>query len=183
MRKLIAIGGVPASGKTSMMKRFLNEVNVVRTEPKKLVVAMHDAAKNLYVLGDFSDPNEKFPGTDRLSMAVQPAALEFLRETTANVLFEGDRLFTASFLEAAVELVDKGELDLKIVIITADPQVVHERHIERADTQTEQFLRGRATKYDNIQSSLVLFPYLETRKNNTLADRERIVKWLMTELL
>lgn len=182
-RKLIAIGGLPAAGKTSIMKRFLAEVNTVRVEPKKLVVAMHSEAKNLYVLGDFSDPNEKFPGTDRLSMAVQPPAIEFLKETSANILFEGDRLFTASYLEQAAELADSGQLDLKVVIITADPEIVAQRHVERQDTQSEQFLKGRATKYDNIQSSLVLFPFIEVRKNNTLVDRERIVKWLMSELL
>ena len=183
MRKLVAIGGMPASGKTTLMKRFLAEVPTVRTEPAKLVVAMHSEVKNLYVLGDFSDPDEKFPGTDRLSMAVQPNAIEFLKSTTANILFEGDRLFTASFLESAVELVEKGELDLKVLIITADKGILDQRHVERQDTQSEKFLKGRETKYENIQSSLVLFPYLEVRKNNTLADRERIFKWLMQELL
>ncbi|MGH7744799.1 MAG: P-loop-containing protein [Candidatus Dormibacteria bacterium] len=183
MRKLIAIGGQPATGKTSMMKRFMAETaDWQKQEPEKLVVAMYSANQNLYVLGDFSDPDEKFPGTDRLSMAVQPNAIKFLQSTTSNILFEGDRLFTASYLEAAADLADAGQLDLKIWVIVADPQIVAQRHIDRADTQGEQFLKGRITKYSNIQSSLVLMPFIEAFKNNNLGDRERIVKRLNYEL-
>lgn len=182
MRKLIAIGGLPASGKTTIMKEFMKGKELEKKTPKDLVVTMYDKKYNLHIVGDYSDPNEPFPGLDRLSMAVQPKAIEFLHETSSNVLFEGDRLFTASFLEAASELVDKGELDLKILMVNADPEIVEQRHKDRNDSQTEKFLKGRATKYDNIRSSLVLMGYIQEVSNNNEADLKAIVNWLRLEL-
>jgi GTPase SAR1 family protein len=182
MRKLIAIGGLPAAGKTTIMKKFLEGKYLEKKEPEKLVTAMYDGQYDLYIVGDYSDPEEKFPGLDRLSMAVQPEAIKFLKKTKSNILFEGDRLFTASFLEEAANLVDAGELELKIVIINADPLLVEQRHKDRADTQTEKFLKGRATKYENIQSSFLLMSYIEVMNNNTEEDLRAIVNWLRLEL-
>ena len=182
MRKLIAIGGLPASGKTTIMKEFMKGKELEKQTPKDLVVTMFNKQYNLHIVGDYSDPNEPFPGLDRLSMAVQPKAIEFLKETKSNILFEGDRLFTASFLEAASDLVDRGELDLKIVLVNADPAIVEQRHKDRADSQTEQFIKGRATKYDNIRSSLVLMPYIQEVSNNNENDLKAIVNWLRLEL-
>ena len=182
MRKLIAIGGLPASGKTTIMKEFMKGKELERKTPKDLVVTMYDKKYDLHIVGDYSDPDEPFPGLDRLSMAVQPKAIEFLNETNSNILFEGDRLFTASFLEAASELVDKNMLDLRIVMINADPLIVEQRHKDRKDSQSEQFIKGRATKYENIRSSLVLMPYIQEVSNNNENDLKAIVNWLRLEL-
>lgn len=182
MRKLVAIGGLPATGKTTIMKLFMKDKQLELVEPRKLVVSMYDSAHDLYIIGDYSDPNEPFPGLDRLSMAVQPSAIDFMKETTSNILFEGDRLFTASFLEAAAQLVDEGNLELKILMIHADPMLVEQRHHDRADTQTEKFLKGRQTKYDNISSSLVLMDYITEMTNNNDNDLRQIVNHLRLEL-
>jgi len=182
MRKLIAIGGLPASGKTTLMKKFMEGLTLERIEPVKLVVSMHDQKNNLTIHGDYSDPGEKFPGLDRWSMAVQPAAVEFLKSTKTNILFEGDRIFTASYLEQAGELADANELELHVIILEADPKIVHQRHIDRADTQTKQFLKGRDTKYDNIRASFVLMPYITVMQNNTLDDMEHTLTWLNEKL-
>ena len=61
MRKLIAIGGLPASGKTTLMKNFMKGLNLTRVEPVKLVVSMYDAKNKLFIHGDYSDAEEKFP--------------------------------------------------------------------------------------------------------------------------
>jgi len=181
MRKLIAIGGEPACGKTTIMKRFLEEKNLQSVEPKKLVSSMYDVNNKLYILGKYGS-DELFPGTDKLSMAVQPNAIEFLKECKDNILFEGDRLFTQSFLEEAVNLVDRGELELRIIIITADPSIVSKRHHDRGDTQSEKFLKGRVTKYENIMSSFILMPYIEVMTNNDEKDLTSIVNFLRFEL-
>ena len=182
MRKLVCIGGLPATGKTTVMKKFMEGKQLQRVEPRKLVVAMYDPEYDLYILGDYSDPNEKFPGLDRLSMAVQPEAIKFLKETNSNILFEGDRLFTASFLEAAAELVDENILEMKILMINADKLLIEQRHIDRKDTQTEKFLKGRQTKYDNIRTSFLLMDYITEMSNNNSNDIEQIVNWLRLEL-
>lgn len=182
MRKLIAIGGLPASGKTTILKEFMKDKQLEKQTPKELVVTMYCKQYDLHIVGDYSDPNEPFPGLDRLSMAVQPKAIEWMKETKSNILFEGDRLFTSSFLEAASELVDSGELDLKILMVNADPLIVEQRHKDRNDSQTEKFLKGRATKYDNIRSSLILMSYIQEVSNNNQEDLKAIVNWLRVEL-
>jgi len=182
MKKMIAIGGLPATGKTSIMKRFLADRELEVKEPRKLVKTMYDPKYQLYILGDYSDLNEQFAGTDKLSMAVQPEAIMFLKECPGNILFEGDRLFTASFLEKAAELVDEGKLDLKILLIHTDPMILERRHIDRKDTQSEKFIKGRDTKYSNISSSFVLMDYITEMTNNNEADLVDIVNWLRLEL-
>lgn len=187
MRKLIAVGGLPATGKTTILRKFIEGKNLVEQEPVKLVSTMYDEKYDLQILGYYGDGygaigGTCFQGTDTLSMAVQPAATEFLITTESNILFEGDRLFNAKFLEAAVDLVDRGELELEIVLINADPDLVTQRHLDRKDSQTEQFLKGRETKYDNIRSSFILMGYITEMNNNNEADLKAIVNWLRVKL-
>jgi len=144
---------------------------------------MYNKKHDLHIIGDYSDPDEKFPGLDRLSMAVQPEAIRWLQETKSNILFEGDRLFTASFLESAAQLVDMSQLELKIVFITADPLIVEERHGTRADSQSKRFIKGRDTKLDNIRSSFYLLDYIQEFTHNNPSQTVEIVNWLRLELL
>ena len=183
MRKLIAIGGLPATGKSTIMKKFMSSLEWEKQEPRKLVVTMYNKEHDLHVVGDYSDPNEKFPGLDRLSMAVQPEAVRWLQETRSNILFEGDRLFTSSFLEAAAQLVDMNDLELKILVISADPLIVETRHKDRNDTQSEKFIKGRETKIDNIRSSFYLMDYITEFRNNGETELLDIVNFLRLELL
>jgi hypothetical protein len=201
MRKVIAIGGLPATGKTTILKTYIKDIDLQPMEPIKLVVTSYDHRNDCHILGTYSKPcmvcgmvdfhkmdcgqpvvKNTFQGTDTLSMAVQPNATEFLKTTKSNILFEGDRLFNAKFLEAAVDLVDAGEIDLKIVLVNADPTLVEQRHKDRGDTQTEKFLKGRETKYDNIRASFILMPYITEMNNNNETDLKSIVEWLRTEL-
>jgi len=183
MRKLIALGGLPATGKSTIMKKFMSGLEWKRQEPQKLVVTMFNEKHDLHIIGDYSDPNEKFPGLDRLSMAVQPEAIKWMHETKSSILFEGDRLFTSSFLESAAQLVDMSQLELKIVFITADPLLIENRHKERQDTQSEKFIKGRETKLDNIRSSFYLMDYIQEFTNNNPNQMIEIVNWLRLELL
>jgi hypothetical protein len=183
MKKLIAIGGLPATGKSTIMKKFMEGLEWTREEPRKLVVTMYNKKHDLHIVGDYSDPEEKFPGLDRLSMAVQPEAIKWIQETKSNILFEGDRLFTGSFLEAAAQLVDLSYLELKILFITADPLIVESRHKDRGDSQSEKFIKSRDTKLDNIRSSFYLLDYIQEFSHNNPSQTVEIVNWLRLELL
>ena len=131
-----------------------------------------------YILGKYEE-GETFSGTDRMSMAVQPEAIKFLAslEKNAVVLFEGDRLFTASFLEHCVE-----NYDTEILYLETDKDVRQERYKERGSNQNETWLRGRETKIANIMSNMTLMFNVYKFKNNNLQDQQTIVEYIMRTL-
>ena len=177
-RKIIAIGGVPATGKSTILNAFLGQFEEqLLTEAMPLVPVTRIDPYNLTVLGHYL-PHEKFPGTDRMSMAVQPKAIEYVTKSRENILFEGDRLFTASFLEHCS---DHGEL--QILIITSEPTIIEQRHRGRKDTQSEQFKQGRETKIDNIRSNFTLMDYVKVFPHNNPDDTKKIVQYLNQQLL
>ena len=103
----------------------------------------------VFVLGRYE--GAAFDGTDTLSMAVMPDAKEFLNAVTAErprwtVLFEGDRLFSESFFEHAIDL----EFYISGFTLVVDEHELERRHRERADTQDETWLQGRRTKVRNV---------------------------------
>lgn len=168
--KVIAIGGEPGSGKTTLMKQIINHYGV---EPKydafKLVPYLQK--ENIYVLGKYEE-GEVFSGTDRMSMAVQPEAVKFLASVPSDsvVLFEGDRLFTASFLEHCLD-----NYDLKIVYLSTTKQIREERYKERGSNQNETWLQGRETKISNIMSNMTLMFSTFKYVNNTLEEQTHIL--------
>jgi hypothetical protein len=88
-RKIIAVGGVPGSGKTTLFRKYMEDKSWTECAPAKLVVASYNTDRDLYVLGKY-DEGETFAGTDRLSMAVQPPLQEWIASHNCNILFEGD---------------------------------------------------------------------------------------------
>lgn len=164
--KVIAIGGEPGSGKTTLMKRIIQHFAV---EPKydevKLVPFLQK--NNIYVLGKYEE-GHVFAGTDRMSMAVQPEAIKFLATlpTDAIVLYEGDRLFTASFLEDCLE-----KYDLNIVYLSTEKNIRTQRYAERGSEQDETWLRGRETKISNILTNMNLLFNVSKFNNNNLEEQ------------
>ena len=168
--KVIAIGGEPGAGKSTLMKEIIKHYGV---EPKydafKLVPYLQK--ENIYVLGKYEE-GEVFSGTDRMSMAVQPEAVKFLESLSNDsiVLFEGDRLFTVSFLEHCLD-----KYDLSIIYISTTKQIREKRYKERGSNQNETWLQGRETKISNIMSNMTLM--FNTRKliNNNFEEQKHIL--------
>jgi hypothetical protein len=171
--KVIAIGGEPGSGKTTLMRRVIELLN---PEPKyneiKLVPYMQK--DNIYILGKYEN-GEVFSGTDRMSMAVQPEAIKFLAflPKYSILLFEGDRLFTSSFLEHCVE-----RYETKIIYLKTNKSVRQDRYKERGSEQNETWLAGRETKVSNIMTNFALMFNTETFPNNTLEEQERVFEFI-----
>jgi len=174
VRKLIAVGGSPGTGKTTLFRKFMEDKNFQPLEPAKLVSAMYNPDLDLYVLGKYED-GEVFAGTDRLSMAVQPAVQEWIASHNCNVLFEGDRIFNQSFLEFAMSLPDT---DLQVVFLSAPKTVLEQRYKDRGSDQSEQFLRGRETKYNNLLSNFDLMPYITEFANTTYEEQAKVLTFL-----
>ena len=174
VRKLIAVGGSPGTGKTTLFRKYMEDKNFQPLEPAKLVSAMYNTERDLYVLGKYEE-GETFAGTDRLSMAVQPAVQEWIASHNCNVLFEGDRIFNQSFLEFAMGLPDT---ELHIVFLSAPKDILEQRYKDRGSDQSEQFLRGRETKYSNLLSNFELMPYITEFANTTYEEQAKVLTFL-----
>lgn len=176
--RIIAIGGEPGSGKSTLMKRIINEFEM---EPKyqeyKLVPYLQRG--NIYILGKYEE-GEVFSGTDRMSMAVQPEAIKFLNTLSDDsiVIYEGDRLFTTSFLEYCM-----GHYDLKIVYLETEREVRDKRCEERGSDQNEQWLQGRETKILNILSNMFLMLNVSRYQNNNLKEQEVVFEAITKEMV
>jgi broad-specificity NMP kinase len=175
--KVIAIGGDPGSGKSTLMKRLIEYYTPTKKYNEfKLVPYLQN--NNLYILGKY-DEGEVFSGTDRMSMAVQPEAIKFLASLPDNsiVLYEGDRLFTASFLE---DCADKYEL--KIIHLSTNPEVRERRYKERGSEQNVTWLRGRESKINNILTNMTLLFFVESFSNNDESEQEIVYQSIINEV-
>ena len=178
VRKIIAVGGSPGTGKTTLFRKYMENKTFQPVEPAKLISAMYNTERDLYILGKYEE-GEVFAGTDRLSMAVQPAMQEWIASHNCNVLFEGDRIFNQSFLEFAMGLPDT---ELHIVFLNAPKTVLEQRYQERGSDQSEQFLRGRETKYSNLLSNFDLMPYITEFPNTNLEEQGKVIAFLEEHL-
>lgn len=151
----MAIAGVPAAGKTTLVRQALaaRQLQDPWRAAKAGLVLYHPWANARFaVLGDYSRPGD-FAGTDRLSMAVAPQALEFLAAMRISswhdwtVLWEGDRLTGRSFLASVGRL-----SDLRLVILEASVEQLAARQAERGNKQTARFLAGRRTKVEGLKT-------------------------------
>ena len=158
--KLIGVVGEPATGKTTLVRAVLQRLGDDYTHFKYRLVYGRQYPNGLFVLGIYPE-GETFGGTDRLSMAVQPDAIRFLKKVPdhAIVLFEGDRLTRGGFLRAAGD-------GLCLFVLEASRDEKGRRHQERADTQAATFHRSRATLIERIASD---FPAIRLR-NESLKD-------------
>lgn len=141
--RVIAIGGEPATGKTTIMRGLKPGGEPFQSGKLR---GTHDRARGIWWLGIYD--GDTFDGTDRLSMAVQPDAEAFIEEHKGErgaVIFEGDRLFRGSFLSFVKE-----RCDLSVFVIEADAEAKERRHRGRGDSQSETFLKTQRTKVANI---------------------------------
>ena len=144
--KLLAIGGAPATGKSHLIRELLSKIGLGRVFKSGLVVFHRWEDRKLILLGDYR--KEGFAGTDRLSMAVQPQAVTFLKNLDQDwkVIFEGDRLFNLSFLKECQTF-----CDLTSWVLTAPPEVRAERCQQRNSNQDPTWLKGRESKVNKVE--------------------------------
>jgi hypothetical protein len=159
------------------MKEIISKFNWIKVydEVKLVPYLQYDCN---YILGKY-DEGETFSGTDRMSMAVQPEAVKFLASLHKDsvVLFEGDRLFTSTFLEHCVN-----NYNTDIIYLETDKAVRQERYKERGSNQNETWLQGRETKIANILTNMTLMFNTVKFKNNNKEDQKIIVDYIMKYL-
>jgi len=179
MRTVIAIGGSPGTGKTTLMRAFMRDKVWETVEPKKTLSTLYCRDLDLYILGKYAE-GEVFAGTDRLSMAVQPVLEAWMTTHQSHVLFEGDRVFNQSFLEFLLTLSDT---EVHIDFLRVPQSILLQRYRDRGSNQSEQFLKGRATKYQNLMGNFALRPHITEYAHVTPADQALVLHHLHTTLL
>jgi len=145
--RCVAIGGEPATGKTTLVSEIYRNLNKPRNLKYGLVRGHVDQERNLALLGIYNT-GDLFLGTDKLAMNVNPHFHKYIGQQNRNILFEGDRLFTKANIEALNTL-----YETRIIILNASQQTLDDRHIARGDSQSEKFLAGRKTKIANIKAA------------------------------
>jgi len=151
--KIVALGGEPATGKTTLTKRLFKSIYDFQVLKFGLLRLLSSEQDKLLLLGIYNfNVNKPFEGTDRLSMSVILDARRFVKWASVNrqgynIFFEGDRLFTQDFIDYC-----KKFCETKVYVLTCDPQTLTSRHTERGDMQNGTWLKGRLTKIANIAS-------------------------------
>mgnify|MGYP003333310721 CR=1 FL=1 len=175
MIKVIAIGGEPGAGKSTLMWKLIDRLQPEAKFAEYKLVPYHQK-DNIYILGKYEE-GETFSGTDRMSMSVQPEAIKFL-DTLPNdsvVIYEGDRLFTQSFLEHCHE-----HHNLQIIYLQTTKEERIIRYAQRGSNQNETWLQGRETKIANILSNMTLMFNTTKYKNNNKEDQNLIIDHIVT---
>lgn len=168
--KLTAIVGVPCVGKSTVMRKLMAASGVWTFVPQKNLAHHRHEDSGAIILGRY-DEEHQFPGTDRLSMGVQPHAVQALYQHAGAILFEGARLGTPSFIRSARE----SGRDVTVCVLTMSPTALHARR-EAERVQPEKFLRTQATKVANLveEHHDIAFPFDVTLPE----DADRFVRWL-----
>lgn len=176
MSKIIVIGGEPCTGKTTLMKNFIKEsgLEFKKNRYEGLLDCLYNEENSIYILGKYDETDDVFQGTDKLSMAVQPSAVKFFDNLTADstVLFEGDRLFNNKFLNY---LQEKYQDNLKIIVLKVSDNSLDNRHSSRGDNQTDKFKTSRKTKVNNILTNLDLMDNITVMNNETEEDSKIVL--------
>jgi tRNA A37 threonylcarbamoyladenosine biosynthesis protein TsaE len=168
--RIIAIGGEPATGKTSLVRTLIKRLTIAENIPLRtfkygLIQGLYSKQDKLYIIGIYDE--SLFSGTDKLSMAVQPAFMELTKTLEdSTIIFEGDRLFNQSLFK---------ERKCDILVLEADDITKKLRHEDRKDTQTDKFLKAKKTKIKNIKDNY------NTKRlpNNNDVEREANLCYIM----
>jgi ribose 1,5-bisphosphokinase PhnN len=177
MTKLIGIVGIPGTGKTTLMREWIAMREWQKDTSIKLLDSM--ISEDIRLFGKYEE-GDTFAGTDKLSMAVQPVAVEYLENPTHDVnIFEGDRLTSVKFFKEA-----ERNHDVHIIVLNVSDTIREQRYKDRGSEQSEKFINGRKTKVQNIidnfsGSILTGDPSLVTEfDHETPEDTKKIIKFI-----
>ena len=139
--KLIYFIGMPGCGKSTVMKEFMRRFEGWETDRPIDLLDSH-VSGNIRVLGKYEE-GEVFCGTDRLSMAVSPKAIEYFTSKPNEIIIgEGDRLNNKGVFNSVEDKI--------IIYLTVSDEERQRRYIIRGSDQSDKFIQTVKTKCNNI---------------------------------
>lgn len=163
-KELLYVFGEPGAGKSSLMAHLTRRCRAQDVDHPFAHRWYGEAG--IYELG----PRRKggYPGTDGLSMSVQPRVVDWLDAVNPEkVIGEGDRLANGSFFEAARDM----GYALRLVHLKGAAEARIQRQL-RGSEQNEAWIDGRRAKCYNLAKEW--WP-LELPAGDPLQTLERLV--------
>jgi len=179
--RVIYLIGLPGCGKSTVMKQYMEAVGGEWKSDRPVDLLDSHVNGSVRVLGKYEE-GEVFCGTDRLSMAVSPKAIEFLKNNPdETIVGEGDRLNNSGFFEAAGD-------NLTIIHLTVSDTERERRYKERGSDQSDKFIQTVRTKVSNIVEKFgdqqTLFGEelgcIWEAKHETPEDTQAIVEYMLS---
>jgi hypothetical protein len=134
------IGG-PGAGKSTLLRAVLPVPMGFSRDPVPHL--LYGAPDGKISGAQIGVDHPTFPGTDRLSMAIQPRAIAWaLTAPTPALIGEGDRLATKGFIGALLESCAA----FKLLWLDTPPELAAERGRRRGSAQNPTWIEGRRTK-------------------------------------
>ena len=179
---VIAIGGPPASGKTTLMKRILaGAEDWVSASPHKLVHGYFSKKRNTWIIGVYEKDGGIFQGTDKLSKALGPALVSFIRQNAnrpVNILFEGNNVVVSKTLGQIVEC----DVNFVLLRLMVAKSLKKARHSLRGDSQSQTFLKAKETAIANVARDPFLFDHIVEVRNESPEEQHKLIEmidWFM----
>ena len=173
------IGGVPCSGKSTLTRNIISGLGSAElVEPMKLFTCQKHG--DILVVGRYPE-GETFGGTDRLSYGTISKFREFIIQECSkykHIIIEGDRFFRMKDIEWLVS-----EYNAKIFVLTVSSSEEQRRHVERQDSQSEKWLKGRRSQISNILTNMFLMDKIQVRNNENKNDMMKIEEELLKGVL
>jgi hypothetical protein len=182
--KIYYMIGMPGTGKTTLMNAI--RTNISKSWEKERVVDLLDTERsgNIRILGKY-DGEGVYAGTDRLSMAVAPKAIEWIKTKPDEIIIgEGDRLNSREFFRTCGD-------DLTIIHLTVSDKTREKRYKERGSNQSDKFIQTTKTKCKNVVDEfgpkMTLFGeelgIIKTFNHETEEDTNTVLEWITNDFL
>ncbi len=161
--------GDPGSGKSTLIAELTSNAYALQFKKPFAHVLWREGGEAA-ALGPL---RAGFPGTDGLSMSVQPKVLEWLEIMPyLNIFGEGDRLATDTFFQGVI---DRG-YELTVAHLNTPWEVSEERRKRRAGTlmvkaQNATWVQGRRTKVKRLAERWATLHLDGTRTPDILAGQ------------
>jgi hypothetical protein len=168
VKRIIAIGGEPGTGKTKLMKDVMKDYTLTPFN-YGLIKGEYDDYKKVYFIGVFD--GSKFEGSDKISIKFYNDFIEFLNQVEGVVVFEGDRLFSKRVLATQYPFIK--------LVLTASKETMDTRYKLRGVFQAERFNHLKTKSLHNIIKTYDDIVFLNNEGDNT--ENINIIKDYITK--